>query len=305
MPIDNQSDGVNTRRRFETLAVDFAPALSHWDTSVYVTQQKLDGIKDRQAVGSEVQYSVPRASVVGYIDYDTNFQSLNAAVVLGTLQLPDRWQITVDLEHRNAPILTSRNALIGQTATSLTELEQTYNQAQIFDLARDRTPVLSTYSVSALKQLGERFQVIFDVFDTTLSDTPASGGVEAFPGTGGSDITYQVQLLGSSLLRAGDFNQMILRYDQTPDYKTTGWQFVSRYPVFGAWRIGPRMLLQRKVTDTGYTSIFYAPYGHLDYQRNGRLLEVEAGAELGKNPAGLQIGNTTRLFVSIGYRINF
>jgi hypothetical protein len=51
--------------------------------------------------------------------------------------------------------------------------------------------------------------------------------------------------------------------------------------------------------------LLYVPYAHLDYQRNGRILEVEAGAELGRNPEFLQIGNTTRLFISVGYRIDF
>jgi len=111
--------------------------------------------------------------------------------------------------------------------------------------------------------------------------------------------------LASSILRTNDFNQFIVRYDSTPTYNVIGWQAISRYPVFGAWRIGPRFLFQRKTTNTGFTSIFYAPYGHLDYQRNGHVLEFEGGAELGKNPAGLEIGNTTRLFVSLGYRINF
>jgi hypothetical protein len=114
-----------------------------------------------------------------------------------------------------------------------------------------------------------------------------------------------VQLLGSSILRTNDFNQVIVRYDTTPTYNIIGWQYISRYPLFGAWRIGPRMLFQRQTTNTGFTTIFYAPYGHLDYQRHGHVLEIEGGAELGKNPAGLEIGNTTRLFVSIGYRINF
>jgi hypothetical protein len=305
MPVDNSGDGIETDRRFETLAVDFAPALSHWDTSVYVTQQRDDGLRDRQAVGAQVQYARPNASIVSYVDYDTAYQSLNALVLLGTLQLPDRWQLTLDLEHRNAPLITTENALIGQSVTTLNDLEKIYSAQQIADLARDRTPVLSTYSASALKQLGERFQAIFDVFYTKLSDTPASGGVEQFTGTQGNDISYQVQLLGSSLLRTNDFNQFIVRYDTTPTYNVVGWQFISRYPLFGAWRIGPRMLFQRTTTDTGFTSIFYAPYGHLDYQRHGHVLEIEGGAEIGKNPAGLQIGNTTRLFVSIGYRINF
>jgi tetratricopeptide (TPR) repeat protein len=305
-PVENSGDGLETDRRFETLALDFGPVLSHWDTSVYITQQKNDGLKDRQAVGTQVQYARPGASVVGYVDYDTGYQSLNAAVLTGTLQLPDRWQLTVDAERRNAPLLTTENALIGQICcTTLTQLQQIYNQAQIDELARDRTPTLSTYSASALKQLGERFQAIIDVFYTKLSDTPASGGVEAFPGSAASDTAYQVQLLGSSLLRTNDFNQIVVRYDNTPTYNVVGWQFISRYPVFGAWRVGPRMLFQRKSTDTGYTTIFYAPYGHIDWQRRGHVLEIEGGAEFGKNPAGLEIGNTTRLFFSIGYRINF
>jgi hypothetical protein len=305
MPVDNSGNGIETDRRFETLAVHFAPALSHWDTGVYVTQQRNDGLRDRQAVGAEVQYGRQNASVVSYIDYDTAFQSLNALVLLGTMQLPDRWQITLDLEHRNAPIITTQNALIGQNVPSLNVLQTIFTEQQITDLARDRTPVLSTYSASALKQLGERFQTIFDVFYTKLSSTPGSGGVEPFTGTAGNEISYQVQMLGSSILRTNDFNQVIVRYDSTPTYNIIGWQFISRYPLFGAWRIGPRMLFQRKETNTGFTQIFYAPYGHLDYQRHGHVLEVEGGAELGKNPTGLQIGNSTRLFVSVGYRINF
>ena len=305
LPVDNSGDGIETNRKFETLAVDFAPALSHWDTSVYVTQQRNDGLKDRQAVGAQVQYARPNLSVVSYVDYDTGYKSLNALVLLGTVQLPARWQLTADLEHRNAPLITTENALIGQPFTTVAQLEKVFSAQQIFDLARDRTPVLSTYSLSALKQLGERWQTIFDVFYTKLSDTPASGGVEPFTGTQGNDISYQAQLIGSSLLRQNDFNQVIVRYDKTSTYNVLGWQYISRFPIFGAWRAGPRFLFQRKVTDAGYTSIFYAPYGHIDYQRHGHVLEIEGGAELGKNPAGLQIGNTTRLFVSIGYRINF
>ncbi len=53
------------------------------------------------------------------------------------------------------------------------------------------------------------------------------------------------------------------------------------------------------------TQLLYSPYAHLDYQRSGRILEIEAGAELGRNPPFVQLGNTTRLFVSVGYRINF
>jgi len=305
MPVENAGDGIESGRRFETLALDFAPALGHWDTSAYLTRQSFDGIRDRQAVGAQVQYARPAASLVGYVDYDTGFHSLNALALLGTVQLPYRWQLTADLERRNAPLLTTGNALIGQSVASLTELERSYSESQLFQLARDRTPTNSSYVVSAIKQLGERWQVILDVFDFRLGDTPASGGIEAFPGSEERDSAYQLQILGSSLLRSGDFNQLVLREDRTASGLTRGAQFISRYPLFGAWRFGPRVLVQRTQSSHGLTQNLYAPYGHLDYQRNGRVLEMEAGAELGRNPAELQIGNSTRLFVSIGYRINF
>ena len=305
-PILNAQDNLDTNRRFETLALDYGPDLAHWNSSVYVTQETLDGLRDRQAVGTQWQYFVPGRSVVSYLDYDTQYHSLNAAVLLGTLQLPDRWLLTVDLERRNAPLLTTENALIGQVGiNSLSQLEQTYTEQEIFQLAKDRTPMLSSFIVSAQKQLGERFQVMFDVFMTQESTTPASGGVAAIPGTLGTDLSYQVQFFGTGLLSSADFHQLVLRYDHTSTADTSGVDYIARYPLWGAWRIGPRILAQRIVNDTGPVQYLYNPYAHADWQRNGRMVEIEAGTEIGRNPQILQIGNTTRLFVSIGYRVNF
>ena len=305
-PVLNAQDNLDTDRRFETLALDYGPELAHWNSSVYVTQETLDGLKDRQAVGTQWQYFVPGRSVVGYVDYDTQYHSLNAAVLLGTVQLPDRWLLTVDLERRNDPLLTTENALVGQVGiNSLSQLEQTYTQQQIFQLAKDRTPLLSSYIISAQKQLGERFQVMLDVFMTQESTTPASGGVEAIPGTVGTDISYQVQFFGTGLLSSADFHQLVMRYDHTSTADTDGIDYIARYPLTGAWRIGPRILVQRIVNDTGPVQYLYNPYAHADWQRNGRMIEMEAGTQIGRNPEVLQIGNTTRLFVSIGYRVNF
>jgi hypothetical protein len=305
-PVLNAQDNLDTDSRFETLALDYGPELAHWNSSVYVTQETLDGLKDRQAVGTQWQYFVPGRSVVGYVDYDTQYHSLNAAVLLGTVQLPDRWLLTVDLERRNDPLLTTENALVGQVGiNSLSQLQQTYTQQEIFQLAKDRTPLLSSYIVSAQKQLGERFQVMLDVFMTQESTTPASGGVAAIPGTLGTDISYQVQFFGTGLLSSADFHQLVLRYDHTSTADTDGVDYIARYPLTGAWRIGPRILVQRIVNDTGPVQYLYNPYAHADWQRNGRMIEMEAGTQIGRNPEVLQIGNTTRLFVSIGYRVNF
>ena len=305
-PVFNAQNDYESSRRFETLALDYGPQLAHWNSSFYVTQETIDGLRDRQAVGTQWQYFVPGRSLVSYVDYDTQFHSINAAVLLGTLQLPDRWLLTVDLERRNAPLLTTENALTGQVGiNSIPALQQTYTNQEIFQLAKDRTPTLDSYIVSAQKQLGERFQIMLDVFVTQESATPASGGVAAIPGTIGSDISYQAQLFGTGLLSSADFHQMILRYDHTSTADATGVGYIARYPISRAWRIGPRILVERIENDSGPVQYVYTPYAHADWQRNGRMVEIEAGYELGRNPQVLEIGNSTRLFVSIGYRVTF
>ena len=305
-PVLNAQDNYESNRRFETVALDYGPELAHWSSSYYVTRETIDGLRDRQAVGTQWQYFVPGRSLVSYVDYDTEFHSINAAVLLGTLQLPDQWLLTADLERRNAPLLTSENALIGQVGiTTIPQLEQNFTAPEINQLAKDRTPTLDSAMLSAQKQLGERFQVMFDVFLTKESTTPASGGVAAIPGTDGSDISYQAQLFATGLFSNADFHQLILRYDHTSTADATGVGYIARYPLVGAWRIGPRILVERIVNDSGPVQYTYTPYVHTDWQRNGRMVEIEAGTEIGRNPQILQIGNSTRLFVSIGYRVGF
>ena len=305
-PVLNAQDNYESNRRFETVALDYGPELAHWSSSYYVTRETIDGLRDRQAVGTQWQYFVPGRSLVSYVDYDTEFHSINAAVLLGTLQLPDQWLLTADLERRNAPLLTSENALIGQVGiTTIPQLEQNFTAPEINQLAKDRTPTLDSAMLSAQKQLGERFQVMFDVFLTKESTTPASGSVAAIPGTDGSDISYQAQLFATGLFSNADFHQLILRYDHTSTADATGVGYIARYPLAGAWRIGPRILVERIVNDSGPVQYTYTPYVHTDWQRNGRMVEIEAGTEIGRNPQILQIGNSTRLFVSIGYRVGF
>ena len=305
-PVFNAQNDYESNRRFETVALDYGPELAHWSSSYYVTRETIDGLRDRQALGTQWQYFVPGRSLVGYVDYDTAFHTINAAVLLGTVQLPDRWLLTVDLERRNEPLLTTENALIGQVGIyNIPQLEQTFTGPEIQQLAKDRTPTLDSAMLSAEKQLGERFQVMFDVFLTKESTTPASGNVAAIPGTGGSDISYQAQLFATGLFSNADFHQLILRYDHTSTANGAGVGYIGRYPLGGAWRIGPRILVERIVNDSGPVQYTYTPYLHTDWQRNGRMVEIELGTEIGRSPADMEIGNSTRRFVSIGYRVNF
>jgi tetratricopeptide (TPR) repeat protein len=304
-PVEQTNASVRTRERFQSLALAYAPPGRHWDGSVFVAAQQFDGVRDRRAVGFEARYLTLHTSLVAFADYDVSFKSLNVATLLGTLQLPHRWIVSMDVERRNSPVLTTRNALIGQATDSLAELEKNYTLQQIYQFARDRTPITDDYTVTATAPLGERFHFAATVAATRIGATPASGGVTAQPSTG-LDLTYQAQLYASGLWRTGDFNILTFTYGDTEVGKIEALSASSRFPIAGAWRIGPRLSVDRReiVTD-GSTQFTVLPSLLLDYQRGRKLFQLEVGGQTGRRNALQQTENTRRYYVSAAYRISF
>jgi tetratricopeptide (TPR) repeat protein len=309
-PVEETDAGVRTNRRFETIALAYSPPGARWDASIFAVIQEYDGVRDRQAAGFEARYLASHASLVMVVDYDTFYHSLNTASFLGTVQLPARWNVSFDAERRNSPVLTTRNALIGQPAATIAELEAQILQAglpaqTIFQWARDRTPYTTDYSFTATRPIGQRLQFSATAAVSQTSGTPASGAVDAQPGSG-TETTYQAQLYGSSLWFPGDFSVASLTYANTETGKVQTLGGSARFPFIGAWRIGPRITVNRRVlVADDSTELTYIPSVLLDYQRGLKLLQFEVGGQLGKRDALLETQNTKRYYVSLSYRIGF
>jgi len=312
-PTDLLTASPQTQHRFESLSLVYAPRNAHWDCSIFAITQDYDGLKDRQAVGFEGRVLASRASLVALIDYDTFYHSLNTASLLGTVQLPARWSLSLDAERRNAPVLTTSNALIGQPVTNLSGLQETLTLDQIYQAARDRTPITSNYNFTATRPLGQRFQFTAVVSATQTGATPASFGVNAQPATA-MLFNYQAQLYGSNLWSKGDFNVLTLTHGDTEIGRMDSVSLTSRLPVGGAWRLAPRFTVQRLSEQNDNSSqTSYIPSALLDWQRGNKLLQFEVGGELGSRDAFLQLANgqfvqtqkTTRYYASLSYRLTF
>ena len=312
-PVNLLNVAPQTQLSFETLALVYTPRNAHWDGNVFVANQQFDGLRDRQAVGAEGRYLASRGSVVAVVDYDIFYHSLNTASLLGTLQLPARWNVSFDTERRNSPVLTTGNALIGQPFTDLYQMQQVFTVEEIYQLARDRTPVTSYYSLTATHPLGQRVQFTAIASATQSGATPASGGVPAEPATGLLP-NYQVQIYASNLWHEGDFNVVTLQHGDTQIGRIDSISATLRFPLGGAWRLAPRLSIERlSGLSDGSKETSYLPSALLDYQRGNALVQLELGAQLGSREAFLQLPNgqfvqtqnTTSYFASLSYRINF
>ncbi|HKC16776.1 MAG TPA: SPOR domain-containing protein [Steroidobacteraceae bacterium] len=304
-PVEQTNLGIQRARSFWSVAIPYTPPGAHWDASVFFAQQKFEGETDRRGTGFEARLLLPKGSLTALVDYDIYFKSLNAAALLGTLQLPDRWNLSFDAEKRNAPVISLRNSLIGQPVTTLDEMRLVFTNDEIHQLAIDRTAVTSNYSLTATRPLGQRFQFSTTVSATEVGATPASGGVPAQDATG-LDLSYQAQIYGSNLWRKGDFNVLSIAYANTEAAKLASIAATSRMPIGGSWRLGPRLTIDhRQLSSDGSTELSFVPSVLIDYQHGQRLLQFEAGGQIGKRDNSVQTQNTKRYYVSLAYRLGF
>jgi len=306
LPVDRSGDGFQTNRQFAGVSLDIGTKGGRWDYSLYAIQQNYDTHLDRQAVGGEVRYFKDGTSVVGLMDYDVHYQALNSAMVLGTLQWGDRWTFTGTLDHRRAPYLTTRNALIGQPFLTLGELIDTVGAQTAEQWAQDRTGQSDTISLGVSRPWGERLQWNVDFTASQFGELKPSGGVEGIPGTG-LDKALSAQLLANSLFTEGDSSIVGLRVSKGDLMTGESLYLSSRFPVWNGLRAGPRLRLDHRTFETdGGDQYQISPSLRLDWRGRSTTVEFEAGGEWANRKAPLTgQSKDRRWWVSLGYRLDF
>jgi hypothetical protein len=279
-PVESSSDTfINDNKQFYGLSTELGTFADHWDLSAFAIQQEADGYVDRRAIGGEVRYFDDRRSLFSVIDYDILFSELNTVLLLGNWTFENNTTAYVNLDYRNSPALTTSNALTGQTATSIAELEQTYTLDEIRDFALDRTQRARLFSLGGSRPLSENLQVSGDVTVSNLQETETSAGVDAVPGTD-NEYYYTAQLIRSNLLKQGDVGIVGLQYADGSLYDTITLNLNSRYPLSQDWRISPRLKIARRENDSdGSTRLSLSPFMRLEYRLRRELgFEMELGA---------------------------
>jgi len=134
----------------------------------------------------------------------------------------------------------TRNALVGQPFTNLSDMLAVFTEDEIRQIARDRTSGMTTLTLGASKPLFERFQINADVTATEIGAAVASAGVPAIPSTG-RQVYYTTSFVGSGLFGARDVNVFNLRYGSSPEFRLSQVTWDARLPVGQRLRINPRL----------------------------------------------------------------
>lgn len=235
------------------------------------------GHTDRIAVGYEARWFGSQGSAFSAMDYDIYHQALNLIIASGNYRIFDSTTLNLLVDYRRLPFIMTRNALIGQSFTTLDEMRNQYSEEQLKQIADDRTPTNTTITAGINQRLGGDWQIAGDLTTTKFSSTEAGNDVAATLGTGW-DVYLFTQLIGNNLLLNGDTGRLSFRVADTFAYTSYEFGASGRFPFLSGFWLSPRFNIvyrdQGKVGD----QLGLRPGFRAEYRQS--LFSVEADLRL-------------------------
>ena len=314
LPVERSRDTfLHEHKQFAGISGDIASIFENWDMSLFLVEQRADGLVDRRAIGGEVRYYDQDKSLFSLIDYDIFHNELGIFMVQSNWRLANKTSLYLNLDYRNSPILMTSNALSGQSdpdtfapIDSIEELQNFFSDDEIYDLAKDRTAKSTSVSFGATHPFSDTLQLSGDFTISKTGETPASGGVFATEATD-TEFFYSFQVIKNDLLKQGDIGVFTLRYSDSTSSDTYRIGVSSRYPVTNSWRINPRLdFSYRENKENEGTRMTVSPFVRMDYRfRKNLTFELEGGLNWFEEDDGLEVTNFTDYFFFAGYRWDF
>jgi len=312
-PVNSSRDGFDESKYFYGLNFGLEDFLTGWDTNVFYIEQQVEDILDRRAVGGELRYFDVNRTFFTLVDYDVFYKELNTAQMLGNWTTEGKTTFNIVLDYRNSPILTTSNALQGALdpndnttpLTTIGEMLVHYTEEEIYQLARDRTATSKLGTLGVSRPVTEKLQVSGDITLSKLSDTVASGTAIAVPGTD-IEYFYNIQMIGSNLIKEGDISILGLRFIDATTSNTTSLSLNTRYPVTRDFRVNPRFRVDYRKNIDDTEQFIYRPSARLTYSIKRRFrLEAELGGEWSDREIVAGSAKSKSYYINLGYRADF
>jgi hypothetical protein len=268
-------------------------------------KQSNGNFTDREAIGTQIKYLDSHRSYFMTMDYDIFFSELNQVTFIGNWRNENNSSLNVIADHRKSPLLTTNNALIGQTVPSLAQLTTTYTTDEIYQIAKDRTTTYSALTVTGSTYLSERYQLNGDVTFSRLDGTPASASVPASEGTN-TETFYHTSLVISQFFSSSDITIFGARYGDATTSKIIQLNFSSNFNLQRKWRINPRLVYDHRNNSNGTSRTTWKPRLILSYRSSRSLkYEMDLGYETAETTSATTSDKENNLYVFIGYLYDF
>ena len=304
-PVFSTAESDEQSRQFYGASSNFTPFSENLELGVFYLEQEIDGLTDRQAIGTELRYFGESRSVWGSAHYDTAFSELSSAFLQGSWRLPGKLTLSGSIDHRRSPFLSLGNALIGQSSQDFGLLTQTLSEAQIRQQALDRSATTSTATLGLSRPLSPHLQLNVNANRSVVDAMSASGDAPATPEA--EYGYYSADLVASGLFREGDVGILSLRFATSDSADVYTVSIDTRFPVGRKWSLNPRLRVDyREILSDMSTQWVYTPGLRLQYRLGLRgRIELDAGKQFSSRDVANMSLDQESYFISLGYQLYY
>ena len=308
---------------FKGVSMDFG-ARSQLGGSVYLIDQRVNGLTDRRAVGGNLRYFEQGFNVMSMLDYDVQFRAVNMLTVQGTLlgSGVSGTDFNFLLDRRRSPILDIRNAVNGTGIPIQTLILNGFTTSQLLDLAKQRTSVTNLAQLGMTNHLNEKWLVGTDFTVSDTSGLPQSGGfidpniggcfategcLAATPSSG-TAWTISERLTGVGIIKPGDVTNFSLSYTKSRQAISEAFQVSNHTFLDEKWTLDSVLHLGNFSDNSGGNSVDLAPSLRASYRiRNNLTADAQLGVDWtwSKSEVLQTKTNSTREFVAFGFSLSF
>jgi hypothetical protein len=295
----------DTKPVFYGLNAEFGPFRSNWSGNLYAIQQTVEGLLDRQAVGTELRYSTARGAVFSLLDYDTSFGELNTAYLQGSWQNGLHTTFNLLLDQRKTPTLQLHTAVIGESTNSIAALQQLYTEDELRARASALTATSTLASFGVTHPFNSTWQLGGDVRLSRISETTGTTSVPAVPDTG-NVWTYSLQAIATAFFAERDVTVLSVSAITADTYDGQALSLTSR-ALFGAnWTLDSTLNWYAQSGPAEVELSRLSPLFRLSYLWKDHVtLDAELGAELSRSTSPTVSDRNQRNYFSFGYRWDF
>jgi hypothetical protein len=277
----------------------------------YFVEEREDSFANRRAIGAEYALNLDNGSVFVNAEADLKLGELNRALVTGTRNLPNNARVTARLAHYRSPALSLQNALIGQSAASLSDLSVGITEVEMEDLALDRSAKVTTFGFTYYGPVNDAWNLSAFGSLYHTSGTPESSGL-----AGADDVAavaaegvrsyVGARLIGSSVFRDKDQVSVGLRYAGSDDNVLYVATSSMRLPMNEDLTIRPRIRIGYRDYEDGSIQKFVIPSINARYKFNRQTsLQIEVGGRWSKDESALTTTKEKQFFFSAGVSRSF
>ena len=293
------------RRNLFGASLDLAPWNGAFSSSLYAIEQRVDGVVDRRAVGTEVRYFDAQRNAFFLLDYDTKFKEVNIAMLQANWILASGTNLAFLYDRRRTPPLQVSNVSSAYAGASLGDLlSQGFTYEDLLDQSRRITPVADLVSLGITHPVSDRWQLGADVKLSKVGATEAVGQMGASPDNGNLWV-YTVQGIGSGIFAVGDVFVASASVNRSRPFDGSNLS-LSYVRVWDRWRLEGNLKYYDQDDANGIHLRRWTPSAKAAYRLGESItFEGEAGAELTQSSGPASSEDTRRHFLNVGFRWDF